>query len=77
MKLTKVLLKFHWMKIKKIIYERIAMESVNPMKEELNSFLDSIFMDTEPLVSLKDGVTALKVADQVLSSITTGNTKIT
>ncbi|MEB2330424.1 MAG: Gfo/Idh/MocA family oxidoreductase [Ignavibacteriaceae bacterium] len=62
---------------KKIIYERIAMESVNPMKEELNSFLDSIFMDTEPLVSLKDGVTALKVADQVLSSITTGNTKIT
>lgn len=54
---------------RKIVYEKASVESINPIKEELNSFINSIVNDTTPIVTLKDGVTALKVAADILNSV--------
>lgn len=54
---------------RKIVYEKATVESINPIKEELNSFLNSIVNDTTPVVTLSDGVTALKVAADILKAV--------
>lgn len=57
---------------KKILFDKPNIEESNAIKEELLSFYEAIFTDTEPLVSLEDGFKALKVAHQVLDKIEEG-----
>lgn len=54
---------------RKIVYEKASVESTNPIKEELNSFINSIVNDTTPVVTLSQGVTALKVAANILAAV--------
>ncbi len=53
----------------KIIYEKPAVEEINPLKFELEKFIESIINDTEPYVTLEDGRTALDVASRILKEI--------
>jgi len=53
----------------KIFYERPQVAEVNSLKYELNKFFDSIENDTEPLVTLEDGLQALEVANEIVNKI--------
>ena len=55
--------------IKKIFFDKPDIGEINAIKEELNSFHDSIVNDTTPLVSLEDGFRALDVAQQILDKL--------
>ncbi len=55
--------------IKKIFFDKPDIGEINAIKEELNSFHDSIVLDTTPLVSLEDGFRALDVAQQILDKL--------
>ena len=55
-----------------IIYEKPDVPDLNPLKYELELFRDAILNDGEPVVSGKDGLNALEVAEQILKSIETG-----
>jgi predicted dehydrogenase len=53
---------------KKIIYlqpETQMNEEINPIKEELKVFFDCILNNTEPAVTLEEGIAALEVADKI------------
>ncbi|MEO8445863.1 MAG: Gfo/Idh/MocA family oxidoreductase [bacterium] len=56
----------------KIFYERPQVAEVNSLKYELNKFFDSIENDTEPLVTLEDGLQALEVANEIVNKILEG-----
>ncbi|HEX2787866.1 MAG TPA: Gfo/Idh/MocA family oxidoreductase [Ignavibacteria bacterium] len=62
---------------KKIVYERATVEDINPMKYELNKFIDSIKNNTEPVVNLEEGKRALEVAEYVIKEVENSLTKIT
>lgn len=53
-------------KNKKIIFEKPDVAEVNAIKEELINFYDSITNDKTPIVSIEDGMEALKVAIQIM-----------
>ena len=55
--------------VKKIYFDKPDIGEINAIKEELNSFHDSIANDTTPLVSLEDGFRALDVAQQILDKL--------
>lgn len=55
--------------VKKIYFDKPDIGEINAIKEELNSFHDSIVNDTTPLVSLEDGFRALDVAQQILDKL--------
>ncbi len=61
---------------KKIIYEEPKPENaekINPIKNELESFIESIINDTPVKVSLKAGKAAVEVADKIIEIIKNGN----
>lgn len=54
---------------REIKYNRLERRNVNPLKMELSTFVESVRSGTPPLVSAKDGLAALKLANQVLQEI--------
>jgi len=54
---------------RKIVYEQPEVKEVNALKYELASFLRSIRDDGEPLVTARDGLRALQVADVIMEKI--------
>jgi predicted dehydrogenase len=52
-----------------IKYNKLQRADVNPLKYELNGFIESIQANIDPLVSGEDGVAALRLAHQVISKI--------
>lgn len=60
----------------KIFYERPSVENINSLKYELNKFFQSILTDTEPIVTLTDGLQALEVANEIIREIETSQIKI-
>lgn len=54
---------------KKIIYNKLEVEPLNAIKEELSSFAHAINHDTKTKVSLSDGFKALDVAYQIIEKI--------
>ena len=54
---------------KDIKYNKLQRTDVNPLKYELNAFIESIQANIPPLVSGEDGLAALNLADQVLTKI--------
>ena len=61
---------------KKIIYEEPKPENagtINPIKNELESFIDSILNDKSVKVTLNAGKEAVEVADKIIEIIKNGN----
>ena len=56
-------------KSKSIKYNKLQRSDVNPLKYELNAFVDSIQANIPPLVSGEEGLAALNLANQVLIKI--------
>lgn len=52
-----------------IKYNKLQRSDVNPLKYELNAFIDSIQANIPPLVSGEEGLAALNLANQVLTKI--------
>lgn len=52
-----------------ISYEKPNHEEINPLKFELNSFIESIKNKSEPKVTIEDGMEALRVAEMIVSQI--------
>jgi predicted dehydrogenase len=52
-----------------IVYEQPEVKDVNALEYELQSFLDSIRKGSEPLVTGRDGLQALEVAQEILQII--------
>lgn len=53
---------------KQIYFENPKINQNNAILDELNSFADAINNDTQPLVTLKDGTKALKLAYQIIDA---------
>jgi predicted dehydrogenase len=56
-------------KKRRIFFENPDVQPVNAIKEELNSFKNSIISNTTPMVSIDDGYQALKIAQMVINKI--------
>lgn len=54
---------------KKIVYNKLEVEPLNAIKEELRTFAEAILHDTKTKVSLSDGLKALDVAYQIIEKI--------
>lgn len=54
---------------KKIVFDKPSVEPTNAIQEELRTFALAVENDTEPLVTLEQGLNALSVADQILSRL--------
>ena len=54
---------------KKISVEELATDQINAIKTELERFHDAIVTNTEPPVTIEDGVDVLKVAYMILDEI--------
>ncbi len=54
---------------REIKYNRLKREGVNPLQQELISFVDAIKNNLEPVVSIQDGINALNLAQKVLKEI--------
>ncbi len=54
---------------KEIKYNKLQRKDINPLKYELESFIDAINANISPLVSGVDGLEALKLAKEVMKKI--------
>lgn len=54
---------------KKIVYNKLDVEPLNAIKEELRTFAESIQQDKKTKVSLSDGLKALDIAYQIIEKI--------
>lgn len=54
---------------KEIIFENPKVSPSNAIREELFTFHEAISQDTEPIVTLRDGYQALKIAHEILNKI--------
>lgn len=61
---------------KAVIYEQPELREVNALKYEQQLFIDAITNDTTPIVSGKDGLKALKVAEMIINKINESINKI-
>lgn len=52
---------------KQIYFDNPKVEEQNAILEELETFADAILNNTTPIVSLEEGATALKVANQIIA----------
>ena len=52
-----------------ILYQKPKVRKVNPLRYELERFVDAIVNDTEPPVTGEDGLRALNVAHRILAKI--------
>ena len=55
---------------KQITIEQPEVQPINSIMKELESFHDAIVNNTEPLVTIHDGVQALKVCYMILDELT-------
>lgn len=58
-----------------IVYEKPTVRELNPLKHELEIFRDSILQKSTPIVSGRDGLHALHVAELIMASIRDGELK--
>ena len=49
--------------------ERIKMNNQEPLRKELESFIDCVKNDKQPVVSGEEGIRALKIADVIREEI--------
>lgn len=56
-------------KKKFVVYEQPEVREVNALKLELEYFVDSILNNKKPIVTGKDGLRALKVAEMIIAKI--------
>lgn len=56
-------------KKKFVVYEQPEIKEANALKLELEFFIDSIMNNKQPIVSGKDGLKALKVAEMIINKI--------
>lgn len=56
-------------KKRKIVYEQPEIREVNALKHELQLFIDAIRNDGDPPVTGADGLSALKIADEIMQKI--------
>ena len=61
---------------KQIYFENPTIASNNAILDELQAFADAINNDTTPIVSLKQGTEALKVALQIIASFEDSNVQL-
>ena len=61
---------------KDIKYNKLLRKDVNPLKYELNGFVESILANIPPLVSGEEGLAALKLANAVLEKIDENTRKV-
>lgn len=54
---------------RKITYEHPEPLSINPLKYELEMFLDAVINGKEPVVTSNDGISALEIAYQIIQVI--------
>lgn len=54
---------------RKIKYKKFNTEGINPLKEEISSFVTSILNGSKAIVSGEDGRNALDVAEQIIKQI--------
>lgn len=54
---------------KKISFDKPEVEPLNAIREELQSFVDSIRNDSDEVVSIEDGLNALEIAYRILDLI--------
>ncbi len=54
---------------KEIKYNKLQRKEINPLKYEMNSFIDSIITSIKPVISGEDGLAALKLAKEVMGKI--------
>ncbi|MBX7045592.1 MAG: Gfo/Idh/MocA family oxidoreductase [Ignavibacteria bacterium] len=52
-----------------VYYDKPNHPEINPLKFELSSFIDSIKNNSEPKVTLEDGMEALRVAEMIVKQI--------
>jgi predicted dehydrogenase len=52
-----------------IRYQKYEKEDINPLREEILSFVNAIETNTEPVVSAEDGRKALKIAIEIIAQI--------
>lgn len=53
---------------KQIYFENPEIEVNNAILDELETFADAIYNDTQPIVTLEQGTKALQVALQIIAS---------
>ncbi len=56
-------------KRKDIKYNKLQRTNINPLKYELDGFIESVHTNVKPLVSGEEGLAALRLANQVLHKI--------
>jgi predicted dehydrogenase len=54
---------------REIKYNRLERNDINPLLQELTSFVDAMQNDVQPAVSAQDGLAALQLANRVLKEI--------
>jgi predicted dehydrogenase len=59
----------HGSQKRKIIYEQPEVKDINPLKYELESFIDAIQHDGVPMVTAGDAKQALEVAHAIMEKI--------
>mgnify|MGYP003694973071 CR=1 FL=1 len=55
---------------KQIYFDNPEVTPNNAILDELESFADAILNDTRPIVTLRDGTNALRVAQQIMDCFT-------
>jgi len=56
-------------KRKAVVYEQPEHKEVNALKHELELFVDAVLDDVTPVVSGKDGLRALRIAEEIIQKI--------
>ncbi|MEN8928940.1 MAG: gfo/Idh/MocA family oxidoreductase, partial [Flavobacteriales bacterium] len=54
---------------KEIVFEKPAIQENNAIKDELQSFANSIINNTQPLVTVEDGYNALRIASIIMEKM--------
>ena len=49
--------------------EELQIDDVEPLRAELESFIDAVQGEIQPLVSVQDGLAAVELATRIVNSI--------
>ncbi|MDP4663201.1 MAG: Gfo/Idh/MocA family oxidoreductase [Salibacteraceae bacterium] len=58
---------------KQLVFDEPKVADYNAIKRELETFADSIYNNTKPLVTVEDGYLAIQVANQILDQLSFSN----
>ena len=61
---------------KQITFERPEIHPINAIKTELESFYDAIVHNTQPAVTIDDGINVLKLAYRILDAVDASTAKV-